>query len=1189
MKQIMDGCTAATHVAFAMSDVATIYPITPVAAMGEIAQKWGLAGRVNYAGRALKVEEMESELGAAGATHGALAAGALATTFTNSQGLLLMLPNMYKIAGNQLPGVFHVGARSLATHALSIFCDHQDVMAARSTGFAFLASNNVQETMDLAVVAHLAAIGGSLPVCHFFDGWRTSNEMSTIDVIPYDDIFGLMEPDRVARFRARALDPAHPEMRGTAQNSDVYFQNAEAANTLYDAFPAEVERQMQRLASVTGRHYSLFDYYGAPDAEVVLVAMGSSCEVIAETLDRLNSTGYRAGLIKVRLYRPFAVDRFLAALPKSVKTIVALDRTKDPGAGGEPLFKDIAAAVAASAFAGKVSVIGGRYGLASKDFSPAMVKAVIENAMSATPKRVFTVGITDDVTHLSLDTDSSFTLGRQHLLEAIFYGMGSDGTVGATRQAAHIIGDSAGLYAQAFFTYSAKKSGGYTVSQLRVDKAPIRSEYAIEQAGYIACNKDRYIELFPMLLNLRQGGTFVLNCHWDAAELEQRLPATVKRMLHRLGARFYTVDAGAIAARTGLGVRINTIMLTVFFKLSPVIPFDEAVGLLKKQVTETYTHEGQAVVQRNLAAIDQAVGAITPVQIPDAWADATEPVMPEYGADVPASAPEALRSFVRRIAGPCLARKGDTLPVSMFAPDGHMPPGTTAYEHRRIAINVPKWLPDKCVQCTECSFFCSHAAIRPFLLSPDEVSGAPTGFDTIPFKEGAGAPLRYRIQTYTDDCTGCGVCVAVCPGHALRMTPAPPERVAQAPMLEYCRSHVTPKTGGLPRFTLNGSQMHQPLLEFSGACGGCGETPYVKLLTQLFGERLIIANATGCSSVWGGNYPSNAYTTLPSGRGPAWGNSLFEDNAEYGLGMRLALDTLATGKKDADAQAGGDGNGKTTVWAIGGDGWAYDIGFAGLDHVVASGHDINILVLDTECYSNTGGQTSKATPLGAVTKYSPAGKRIFKKDLGRMMMAYGNVYVAQISLGASPQQAVDALREAEAYPGPSVVIAYCPCINHGIRAGMLAGPSQQRRFTAAGYWPLYRYNPLLTAQGLDPLIEDAVDTTHDFDGLPEGATPSGQEDIDSAAASLGPWNKVTDEDATLTFDAPADGPDGNLDAVLDGEDRYADLRMVAPGEYATIRGDMAARQGRVIDLLRRSPEAVPATAAQQKPSGNVTQ
>lgn len=1189
MKQIMDGCTAATHVAFAMSDVATIYPITPVAAMGEIAQKWSLAGRVNYAGRPLKVEEMESELGAAGATHGALAAGALATTFTNSQGLLLMLPNMYKIAGNQLPGVFHVGARSLATHALSIFGDHQDVMAARSTGFAFLSSNNVQETMDLAVVAHLAAIGGSLPVCHFFDGWRTSNEMSTIDVIPYDDIFGLMEPDRVARFRARALDPARPEMRGTAQNSDVYFQNAEAANTLYDAFPAEVERQMQRLASVTGRHYSLFDYYGAPDAEVVLVAMGSSCEVIAETLDRLNSTGYRAGLIKVRLYRPFAVDRFLAALPKSVKTIVALDRTKDPGAGGEPLFKDIAAAVAASAFAGKVSVIGGRYGLASKDFSPAMVKAVIENAMSVTPKRVFTVGITDDVTHLSLDTDSSFTLGRQHLLEAIFYGMGSDGTVGATRQAAHIIGDSAGLYAQAFFTYSAKKSGGYTVSQLRVDKAPIRSEYAIEQAGYIACNKDRYIELFPMLLNLRQGGTFVLNCHWNAAELEQRLPATVKRMLHRLGARFYTVDAGAIAARTGLGVRINTIMLTVFFKLSPVIPFDEAVGLLKKQVTETYTHEGQAVVQRNLAAIDQAVGAITPVQIPDAWADATEPVMPEYGADVPASAPEALRSFVRRIAGPCLARKGDTLPVSMFAPDGHMPPGTTAYEHRRIAINVPKWLPDKCVQCTECSFFCSHAAIRPFLLSPDEVSGAPTGFDTIPFKEGAGAPLRYRIQTYTDDCTGCGVCVAVCPGHALRMTPAPPERVVQAPMLEYCRSHVTPKTGGLPRFTLNGSQMHQPLLEFSGACGGCGETPYVKLLTQLFGERLIIANATGCSSVWGGNYPSNAYTTLPSGRGPAWGNSLFEDNAEYGLGMRLALDTLATGKKDADAQAGGDGNGKTTVWAIGGDGWAYDIGFAGLDHVVASGHDINILVLDTECYSNTGGQTSKATPLGAVTKYSPAGKRTFKKDLGRMMMAYGNVYVAQISLGASPQQAVDALREAEAYPGPSVVIAYCPCINHGIRAGMLAGPSQQRRFTAAGYWPLYRYNPLLTAQGLDPLIEDAVDTTHDFDGLPEGATPSGQEDIDSAAASLGPWNKVADEHATLTFDAPASGPDGNLDAVLDGEDRYADLRMVAPGEYATIRGDMAARQGRVIDLLRRSPEAVPATAAQQKPSGNVTQ
>lgn len=1166
MKQIMDGCTAATYVAFAMSDVATIYPITPVAAMGEIAQKWGLEGRKNYRGKALVVEEMESELGAAGATHGALAAGALATTFTNSQGLMLMLPNMYKIAGNQLPGVFHVGARSLSTHALSIFGDHQDVMACRATGFSFLASSNVQETMDIGVIAHLAAVDGSLPVCHFFDGWRTSNEMSTIDVVPYHDIFRLIEPEKIELFRQRALDPAHPVMRGTCQNPDVYFQTAEASNRLYDAFPDVVERQMERFAKLTGRKYNLFDYYGAPDAEVVMVAMGSSCEVIAETIDALNRQGYKAALVKVRLYRPFSAVRFLSSLPPSVKTIVALDRTKERGAGGEPLFKDIATAVALSPLAGKVNVVGGRYGLSSKDFSPAMVKAVIDNALSSNPKREFTVGITDDVTGLSLPVES-FPLNHPDMVQAIFYGMGSDGTVGATRQAASIIGNTGEHYAQAFFSYSAKKSGGYTVSQLRIADEPIRSEYSIEQADYIACSKDTYVDKFPMLLNLRPGGTFVLNCKWSGAELESNLPAGVKRMLHRLGAQFYTIDAEAIAMATGLEVRVNMVMLTAFFKLCPIIPFNKAVEELKAMVKTTYGHEGAEVVNRNFEAIDKAAASLVKVDVPDSWADASAPVPKPYGWQLRPDAPKPLADFVRNIAGPCLSRKGDGLPVSLFAPDGHIPPGTTAFEKRRIAIRVPHWDATKCVQCTDCSFVCPHAAIRPFLLDSDEKAKAPEQLTTIDFKEGTAKGLQYRIQVFTEDCAGCASCATICPGHALSMLPAEKERQEQIPLLDYCLENVKAKTVGIPRFTVNGSQLHQPLMQFSGACAGCGETPYVKLLTQLFGERLVIANATGCSSVWGANYPSNPYCTLPDGRGPAWSNSLFEDNAEFGLGMRLALDAVCS----RTANQGEN----TTVWAIGGDGWAYDIGFAGIDHVVASGHNINILVMDTECYSNTGGQTSKATPLGAVTKYSPSGKMTFKKDLGRMLMAYGNVYVAQVALGANFQHTVDAFREAEAYPGPSVVIAYCPCINHGIRAGMGTGIVEQRKLVDAGYWPLYRYNPMLTAKGLDPLIMDEIDRTRNFNNLTPGETPSITEDADTAAASLGPWGAVPFERAPLTNDAPQGEPDGNLDKVLDGEDRYADIHTVNPGMADELRQSLARHQQHVIDLLRHSPESMP--------------
>lgn len=1223
MKTIMDGCTAATHVAYAMSDVATIYPITPIASMGQTAQQWGMQGRLNYAGQCMKVEEMESELGAAGATHGALAAGALATTFTNSQGLLLMIPNMYKISGNRLPAVFHVGTRSLATHALSIFGDHQDIMAARATGFAFLGSCSVQETMDLAVVAHLAALEGSMPVCHFFDGWRTSNEMQTIDAIPYETIFSLIDKDAVARFRATALNPEHPSLAGSCQNPDVYFQNTEAANPYYNSFPAIVQKQMDRLGALTGRHYRLFEYSGAPDAEVVAVAMGSSCEVLAQTAERLNAGGYKVGVVTVRLFRPFSAESLLEAIPASARMVAVLDRTKEPGAGGEPLFKDVAAAVALSPRAGRLRVIGGRYGLGSKNFSPAMAKAVFDNALAQEPKREFTVGITDDVTNLSLPVGDEFKCIRPGIYQAVFFGMGSDGTVGAAKQAARILGGYEGFYSQAFFSYSAKKSGGYTVSELRVGRQPVKAAYRIDDADYVCCNKDTYVRRFALADRLRPGGVFVLNTAWSVDELDRELPAPLKRALAGKNAAVYIVDAQSVARKYGLGVRINTIMEAVFYKLSAIIPYGEALAKLKDEVSEQYLHEGGDVVKRNLQAIAGATDVIVKVEVPSSWAQATVPVAPVYAPQL-AGVDSPLASFVRKVAGPCLALKGNSLPVSLFRADGHMPMGTTAYEKRGIALVVPKWNPDKCVQCTECSFVCPHAAIRPYLLDSAEMAVAPQGMEAIPFKEGKTAGLHYRIQNYTLDCTGCGSCATICPGKALTMTPIGEMKEEQAPFLEYCREKVTLKTAGLPRFTINGSQMHRPLMEFSGACAGCGQTPYVKLLTQLFGERMIVANATGCSSVWGANFPSNAYCTLGDGRGPAWGNSLFEDNAEYGYGMAVtvrhrrerlhdAAKTLAAGANidvaaaasawlaafndpgasrqkgmelsallrktsglSGDSQAaadiitaGEDMLGKKSVWAVGGDGWAYDIGFAGLDHVLASGEDINLLVLDTECYSNTGGQSSKATPLGAVTKYTPDGKRTFKKNLPQMMMQYGNVYVASIALGASFEQAVDALREAEAYPGPSLVVCYCPCIAHGIRAGMGTTIVEERRAVACGYWPLFRYNPLLTRSGLEPYIEDSIDKNITVNGLPLAGSPSSAEDADSSAASLGPWNRVADETAPLTVDASGDT--AKLDDYLDGEDRYADMRMVAPAEVSSLRSDMARHLDRELSLLEKSP------------------
>ncbi|MDE6490571.1 MAG: pyruvate:ferredoxin (flavodoxin) oxidoreductase, partial [Muribaculaceae bacterium] len=841
-RQIMDGCTAAAHIAYALSDIATVYPITPVASMGETARKWAVDGRKNLMGQAMQVVEMESELGAAGATHGALSGGALATTFTSSQGLLLMIPNMFKISGELLPGVFHVGTRAIAAHALSIFGDHQDVMACRSTGFAFLASASVQETMDLALVAHLSAIVGSIPVCHFFDGWRTSNELASVDVIDYQDIIRLVDWDKVRAFRARAMNPEHPDVRGTAQNSDVYFQNREASNRFYDVFPSIVAEQMRKVGDLTGRRYGLVDYEGAPDADMVIVAMGSACEVACETVAWLNDRGYRTGVVKVRLFRPFPADALLRAIPQTVRAVAVLDRTKEPGANGEPLYQDVATAM----FEARrdVVVTGGRYGLGSKDFNPSMVKAVFDELRSMSPRRRFTVGITDDVTGLSLPVADRIDTSGCDMLQCQFYGMGSDGTVGATRQAAQVISECSDRHVQAYFSYSAKKSGGYTVSQLRVSPEPVRSEYMIETADYIGCNKDTYVRRFHVLDNIRSGGIFVLNSSWSADDMERKLPVRLKRRIASAGVKFYNVDAVGIASKVGLGVRINVIMETVFLKLTGIVPFDEAVTRLKALVSSAYMHEGGDVVRKNIAAIDMAADAIVPIDYPASWAGIDDNDQSEHPAP----------PFVSEVARRCMSLEGNTLPVSAFTPDGFVPSGTTAWEKRRIAVKVPRWNVDNCVECTECSLVCAHAAIRPVVMDDAEASEAPASFVS---KPADGDPklhgFRFRIQVYAEDCTGCGSCSAVCPGHALDMEPLASQLDEQIANLDFAVSSVTLKEELLPRYTVKGSQLRQPLLEFSGACAGCGETPYVKLLTQLFGERMVIANATGCSSIWGAN------------------------------------------------------------------------------------------------------------------------------------------------------------------------------------------------------------------------------------------------------------------------------------------------------------------------------------------------
>ena len=1103
----LDGATAATYVAYALSDVATVYPITPIAEMGEVAAKWALQGRTNYAGNTMSVKEMESELGAAGATHGALAAGALATTFTSSQGLMLMIPNMYKIAGELLPAVFHVGTRSLATHALSIFGDHQDVMACRATGFAFLASATVQETMDLALVAHLAALEGSIPVCHFFDGWRTANETDTITPIAYEDMYKLINQDALKRFRNRGLNPEHPVLRGTAQNSDVYFQNREAANKLYNAFPAIVQKYMDKVAALTGRQYHLFDYAGDPQATDAVVVIGSAGEVVEQTLEVLNDSGYKGGVVKVRLYRPLDTAALLAAIPESVQRLTVLDRTKEPGADGEPLYKDVATALARSGRA--IRIFGGRFGLSSKEFDPAMVKAVFDNMQSQNPLYEFTVGINDDVTHLSLPVTTLQMPHPAHTLQAKFFGFGSDGTVGATKQVARVLSHSFGLFAQAYFQYSAKKSGGYTISQLRLSPQEIKAAYSIEQADYVACHKDTYVQKYALAESLRPGGTFVLNSPWNNPEQwSQQFPADLINALKEKQAVCFNIDAAAIAVKCGLGVRINMIMEAAFL-YSRVGDFDieKALEGLRTEIKTTYIHEGQNVVNNNLSALSLVEKSLVRIPV-EALSDAHK--------DAVARADSPLPEFISKVAIPCNKLEGNKLPVSLFTPDGSMPMGTTAYEKRRIALHIPRWNPEKCIQCTLCSFVCAHAAIRPFTLDEEQLKGAPEGLLTVEAK-GVKTPLQWRIQVFSEDCTGCGSCAVVCPGHALSMVPAAEDMDAQIPLTAYCEQHVGYRPGLLPRFTVKGSQMYQPLLQFSGACGGCGETPYVKLLTQLFGERMVIANATGCSSIWGADFPSNAYCVNADGHGPAWANSLFEDNAEFGYGMAVALDILNKKPTDSPSKPG------ISVWAIGGDGWAYDIGFAGLDHVLARNTKINILVMDTECYSNTGGQMSKATPISCVAKYAPDGKRTFKKDLGRMMMTYGNVYVAAVAMGANPQQAINALKEAEAYPSPSIVIAYCPCINHGIRAGMSMAMIEERRAVQSGYWPLYRYNPLLAAEGKNPL-------TLDSPALPDNLT----------------------SDGTLKADSP-------LATFLQGESRYEQLNERDPSLAATLQEKLARR------------------------------
>ena len=1126
----IDGNTAAAHVAYAFTDVAAIFPITPSTTMAEVVDEWAAQGKKNIFGQTVNVVEMQSEAGAAGTFHGSLQAGALTTTFTASQGLLLMLPNMYKVAGELLPGVFHVSARAIASQALSIFGDHQDVMAARMTGCVMLAAGSVQEVADLAPVSHLSAIKGRLPFVNFFDGFRTSHEIQKVEVLDYEDYAEMLDREALKEFRSRALTPNNPVTRGTAQNSDIYFQTREASNKFYNDIIPIVEEYMAKMEEKTGRSYGLFNYYGAEDAKEIIVAMGSVTEAIEETIDELNARGEKYGLVKVHLFRPFSVEHLLKVIPQSVEKICVIDRTKEPGCNGEPLYLDVC-----SAFYGKENapkIVGGRYGLASKDVTPSDIKAIFDNLKKDDSKNFFTVGIEDDVTFTSIPVEDELRIATPGTVRCKFWGLGSDGTVGANKQAIKIIGENTDKYVQAYFAYDSKKSGGVTMSHLRFGDTPIRSTYLIDEADYIACHVQAYVNQYDLLKGLKKGGNFVLNTIWNEEEIERKLPAKMKRYIAENEINFYTVNATKIASEIGLGRRINMIMQSAFFKLAEIIPQEEATEYLKASIKKAYGKKGDKVVNMNYEAVEAGMNSLVKINVPESWKTATEEAKVET---------KEVTDFVKNIMNPMNALEGDKLPVSAFngLEDGTFPAGTAAYEKRGVATDVPEWNMSKCIQCNQCAFVCPHACIRPVLVTDEELAKAPAGFET---KKATGktlAGLNYRIQVSTLDCTGCNNCVDICPapGKALEMKPLGTQVETEVANWDFSVSkEVSNKEHLTAGKTVKDSQFKQPLMEFSGACAGCGETPYIKLATQLFGDRMMIANATGCSSIWGGSAPSTPYTKNHEGKGPAWANSLFEDNAEFGYGMFLAADQMR--KKIASNMESlismdiaeeykevfknwleNKDNGelskvhsreveailaennieneeakvlveeikeradflvKRSQWILGGDGWAYDIGYGGLDHVLASGQDVNVLVFDTEIYSNTGGQSSKSTPAAAMAKLAASGKKTKKKDLGRMMMSYGNVYVAQVAIGADKNQVVKAMLEAEAHNGPSIIIAYSTCISHGLKKGMGFSIRNMDEAVKAGYWHLYRYNPELKEQGKNPFSLDSKEPQGSF-------------------------------------------------------------------------------------------------------------
>ena len=1104
----MDGNHAAAHASYAYSDVAAIYPITPSSVMAEATDEWATQGRKNIFGQEVQVTEMQSEAGAAGAVHGSLAAGALTTTYTASQGLLLMIPNLYKIAGEQLPGVFNVSARALASHALSIFGDHSDVYACRQTGAAMLCESSVQEVMDLTPVAHCAAIKGKVPFINFFDGFRTSHEIQKIETWDYEDLKDLVDMDAVDAFRKHALNPNHPCQRGSAQNPDIFFQAREACNPYYDALPGIVQEYMDKVNEKIGTDYKLFNYYGAADAEHVIIAMGSVCETIEETIDYLMAAGEKVGVVKVRLYRPFCAQALIDAIPDSVKVISVLDRTKEPGALGEPLYLDVVAALKGTKF-DAVKILTGRYGLGSKDTTPAQIVAVYKN----TEKEKFTIGIVDDVTNLSLETGAPLVTTPEGTINCKFWGLGADGTVGANKNSIKIIGDNTDMYAQAYFDYDSKKSGGVTMSHLRFGKSPIKSTYLIHKANFVACHNPSYVRKYNMVQELVDGGTFLLNCPWDMEALEKHLPGQVKAFIANHNIKFYVIDGVKIGIETGMGpTRINTILQSAFFKLAAIIPEDQAIELMKAAAKATYGRKGDDVVQKNWAAIEEGAKQVVEIQVPESWKDAADEGLDMTHAE---SGRQDAVDFVNNIQSKVSAQEGNSLPVSAFSEyvDGSTPSGTSAYEKRGIAVNVPVWQPENCIQCNRCSYVCPHAVIRPVALTAEEVANAPEELVTVDMT--GMKEYKFAMVISTLDCTGCGSCANVCPGKkgakALVMQNME-EQLPKQKAFDYAAA-LPEKADVVAKFkeaTVKGSQFKKPLLEFSGACAGCGETPYAKLITQLFGDRMYIANATGCSSIWGNSSPSTPYTVNAKGQGPAWSNSLFEDNAEFGYGMLLAQKAIRNGLKTKvetvmanenaseevkaacqewiDTFSCGATNGaatdklvevlsgvdcdvcrdivnnkdflaKKSQWVFGGDGWAYDIGFGGVDHVLASGQDINVMVFDTEVYSNTGGQSSKATPTGAIAQFAAGGKEVKKKDLASIAMSYGYVYVAQIAMGADFNQTVKALAEAEAYLGPSLIIAYAPCINHGIKKGMSKAQTEEELAVKCGYWHNFRFNP----------------------------------------------------------------------------------------------------------------------------------